>query len=285
MEPWQADWNVDADLAKKLIDAQFPQFSAQRIQPLGEGWDNAAFSVGDAVFRFPRRKDTVELLEHECVILPQLGRLPLAVPQPTWIGRPTEEFPSLFVGYPRLVGESAEGLDDSLRADCAEPLGRFLAALHAMAPPPGLPGDQLGRLDVAARSAGARQRALRLGVVVDRWLDVPPPSLGRERVVVHGDLYTRHLLVHAGVLSGVLDWGDVHLGDRAVDLSVAWSFLPPGARPHFCRAYGRIDDESWRLAHFRALTHTLAVAVYADGIGDHRLGAEARRALGYLACQ
>ena len=74
------------------------------------------------------------------------------------------------------------------------------------------------------------------------------------------DLYARHLLVDDdGGLASVIDWGDVHLGDRAVDLAIAHTFLPPVVHEAFRNAYGPVDDTTWSIARLRALWHTLTV--------------------------
>jgi aminoglycoside phosphotransferase (APT) family kinase protein len=91
-------------------------------------------------------------------------------------------------------------------------------------------------------------------------------------VVVHGDVYVRHLLVDdARRVSGAMDWGDVHAGDPAVDLSVAYAFLPPRARDAFARAYGPMDARTRRTARLRAAFHSTALAWFADDIGDAAL--------------
>jgi hypothetical protein len=61
------------------------------------------------------------------------------------------------------------------------------------------------------------------------------------------------------------------------------AFLPACARPAFLASYGPIEDETLRLARFRALYHTLALLLYAHDLGDAPLLREARRALGYLS--
>ncbi|MFH8655104.1 phosphotransferase [Streptomyces afghaniensis] len=40
--------------------------------------------------------------------------------------------------------------------------------------------------------------------------------------LVHGDLGLGRLLARDGVLTGVIDFGDTHIGDHAVDLAWAW---------------------------------------------------------------
>ena len=57
LRPWTPEREVDAGLARALVEEQFPQFKPARVEPLGEGWDNAVFKANDKwVFRFPRRQ-------------------------------------------------------------------------------------------------------------------------------------------------------------------------------------------------------------------------------------
>ncbi len=60
-----------------------------------------------------------------------------------------------------------------------------------------------------------------------------------------------------GSFAGVIDWGDAHLGDPALDLSIALSWLPPADRPAFMVAYGDIDEATWRRARFRAIHYAI----------------------------
>jgi aminoglycoside phosphotransferase (APT) family kinase protein len=275
MQPWQAERSVSESEAKALISEQFPELAGHPIQLFGEGWDNRAFLVGDKVFRFPRRQIAVPLLERECGVLPQLQHLPLPVPHPRWRGRPTPRFPWPFAGYPRLPGQPAVGVDEAVRARLAAPLGRFLRALHESRVE-GLAADELGRMDIPMRTAQAKERAAKLGLAVDDLLEVPPPG-PRPTCPVHGDLYALHLLTDGGEASGVIDWGDVHQGEPAGDLMMAFSFFGPAARETFLAAYGPVDEETLRLARFRAVVHSLALLGYARDRGDSALGDEAHR--------
>jgi aminoglycoside phosphotransferase (APT) family kinase protein len=201
--------------------------------------------------------------------------------------------------HPHLPGRTADraGLDAAGRARLVAPLGRFMAALHAIGPEEaramGAGEDPLGRFDVPGRTARAREgldrlTALGLG---DHRAAIEPALAGaagrrpaRASALVHGDLYARHLLVDdAGELCGVIDWGDVHLGDPASDLAIAHSILPPEARGAFLAAYGRpVDEDTWALARFRAAYHAILVALYADDVGDEPLSSETLGALGRI---
>jgi aminoglycoside phosphotransferase (APT) family kinase protein len=85
-------------------------------------------------------------------------------------------------------------------------------------------------------------------------------------------VYARHSLVDAARrAAGIIDWGDLHLGDPAIDLSIAFEVLPPHARDRFANAYGPIGDETWKLARYRAIYHGALVAHYGYRIGDQDL--------------
>ena len=272
-----AEIQLDAALAGALIAAQFPSLAQPRVEPLGEGWDNFVFRVNDAwVFRFPRRAVAVPLLETELRVLPRIApRLPLPVPVPELRGSPGPRFPWPFAGHRRIAGETADraALTERGRAALAEPLGKFLRTLHAL-PPSGVEPDAIGRLD-----AGRLRREIRARLPSPPpWIDDPvrPP---RAEALVHGDLHARQLLIADGRLGGVIDWGDAHLGDPAVDLAVAHALLPPDARAAFLAAYGEVEPETWKLARLRALHVSAALWTWARQRGDAPLVREALAAI------
>jgi len=302
--PWTAEEVVSPALAAELLDEQFPALAPAAVAPLGVGWDNTAYLVNSAlVVRFPRRQIAVALLEAEAHLLPWMApQLPLPVPRPELRGQPSDRFRWPFLGYRLLPGRTACALDltDDQRATAAAPLGTFLRALHELdaseAERLGAVGDLVGRLDLPTRIPRARAKLEAAApqltaaqmeaahALIAASADIQAPA---ARAVVHGDLYARHLLCdEAGRLCGVIDWGDVHLGHPAVDLSVAHGFLPPDARLAFLAAYGRhVDAETWRLARFRALFSALAIIDYSGKVGDADLEREGRRALDHVLAE
>jgi len=302
MAQWEADITLTQEDAGRLVEQQFPELAPARLEPLGAGWDNAAYVVnGRWVFRFPRRKAFTGLLENEMRYLPRLApHLPLRIPEPVWHGRPEAAFPYPFAGYELLPGETACAVrwtpEERLRN--APVLGRFLAALHGLPVDEETrakaPGDELGRADLKKRAPILRERLAQLeakqvevdGATVRGWLSrlehTPPWTKGT--CWVHGDLYARHLVVDEqhGV-TGVLDWGDVHLGDPAIDLTIAFTFLPPEARGAFREAYGDIDEATWNRARFRAFHYGVLLLNYGTSIGDEAMTRVARDALHYGA--
>jgi aminoglycoside phosphotransferase (APT) family kinase protein len=298
MAQWTAERLLSADDAQRLIDEQFPTLRPSRATLLGAGWDNTAFLVNEAyVFRFPRRQVAVDFITAETAVLPQLAsRLPLAVPTPLFVGVPDSTFPWPFAGYRQLPGRTAceAHLSPSLRQANARPLARFLSALHSIphdeAVGMGAGPDRIARMDMSTRLPEVRERLERLkgaGIIKSsapwQWIFDSVGETPASKVLVHGDLYVRHILLNGDELvTGIIDWGDVHLGHPAIDLSIAHSFLPPSAHGDFREAYGPIDDHTWRLARFRALHYAVMLSLYGHDIRDGDLVREAAVALDFL---
>ncbi len=311
---WAADIAVDVALANQSIAAQFPELRGKAVEPFGSGWDNAAFLVGGTtVFRFPRRTVAANLVEREIAVLPLVApHVPLAIPVPRYVGVATAGFPWVFAGYDLIPGRTSCSveLNDDARTGLAGPLGRFLRALHALDPAPlvarGLPPDEIARLDHGTRLPLAAQRLaalaeearaalthgdlaapfdIALPAQPERfiaWLEAHPPLALPDdaRTLVHGDLYARHLLLGADERpSGVIDWGDVHLGDPALDIAAAHLVLPATAHAAFCAAYGRIDERTWFAARYRAIYHAILELDYGVHAGDAGMRASGATAL------
>jgi aminoglycoside phosphotransferase (APT) family kinase protein len=286
---WVPDIAIDTALAARLIAEQFPALPLERIETLGNGWDNAAFLVdGRISFRFPRRRVAGNLIKREIALLPMIApHVPIAIPAPQYVGAPTHAYPWSFAGYDFIVGDTAckRALTDEQRAPFAEPLGAFLRALHAIDPRPltarGLPPDEIGRLDPVKRLRMARERVETLrahpdvaGVDLDgaiAWLEAHPPLAcpDADLRVVHGDLYARHVLLDAAPQPvGIIDWGDIHLGDPGLDLMIAHLLLPASSHPAFRAAYGTMDERAWHAGRYRAAYHAMLEIDYGVRAND-----------------
>ena len=297
-KPWAAEVEVTPVLATALIESQCAPLAPVRLESMGAGWDNTAYLVnGEWVFRFPRRTIAVPLIETEAQVLPRLAPLlPCPIPTPVWFGRPDASYKWPFVGYRRLAGDVASdvALDDDARAALAAPVARFLRALHdvplAEAQAWGTTAGVFPYLDGARLERLARPALADLvarGVIADAtpWLDVLDAGLRAlplesPLVVVHGDFYSRHILVDGDRrMAGVIDFGDLHLDHPAVDLSIVWTVLPPGVRRQFFAIYGDVDDRTRAAARLRAVTSGLAQEAYGRDVGDASIEREGVRSL------
>ncbi|MBV8370509.1 MAG: phosphotransferase [Candidatus Eremiobacteraeota bacterium] len=274
-----------------MIAAQFPELTGLSVEPFGNGWDNTAYLVGGTyVFRFPRRTIAVPLIEREVAILPLLApALPAPIPVPCFAGIPTEAFPWPFAGYVHLAGTTVSELPRAtFGTRLAGELGAFLRALHRIVPSAavarGLPPDDIGRLAHERRFALACNRLAELhaaGVIpspislTEQLARIAPQPGEGALCIVHGDLYARHVLVNQeGGLGGVIDWGDVHLGNPALDLAVVDLIFTPVEAKAFFAAYGPADARTLELARYRAIYHATLTVHYGWHTSDPALLAQ-----------
>ncbi len=297
MRQWNPERVVDEDQARGLIAAQFPELADVEIRQLAAGWDNTVHLVdGRWVFRFPRRQMAVPGVEREIATLGRLApHLPLPIPEPRFIGAPSDGFDWPWFGAPFLPGrELAEAaLAEAHREAVGAELGAFLRALHhggLMARiGPSLPIDPMRRSDMAYRVTSARERLDGLeqarlwtpNAAVTRLLEaaehLPPPP---RTVVLHGDLHVRHVLVDSeGRPTGVIDWGDVCAGDPSIDLAFGFGSLSGPARQAFIEAYGPIEGLTELRARVIAVFLAATLLAYADVARLAPLRAEALNAL------
>jgi aminoglycoside phosphotransferase (APT) family kinase protein len=281
--------STDASLVRRLVDAQFPQWTDLPIEPVRDrGTDNALYRLGhDLVVRLPRIHQASLALDKECRWLPKLApRLPLAVPMPVAKGMPADGYPWEWAVYRWLEGETAivEPVTDLDQA--ADDLALFIAALQRIdpldGPPPGthngFRGEHLAARDGAVRtSIAALGEEIDVGAVTAVWeAALRAPVWPRAPVWIHGDLDARNLLVAEGRLSAVIDFGCLGVGDPACDVMVAWKMLSADSRDTFRGALS-IDEATWVRSRGWALSQALGALSYYTLETNPVLVREARR--------
>jgi aminoglycoside phosphotransferase (APT) family kinase protein len=133
---------------------------------------------------------------------------------------------------------------------------------------------QLGELE----ALGIWNRDPALDRVLDEAERLPPSR--ETAAVVHGDLHFRQILVDdSATPTGVIDWVDVCRSDPAIDLSMYWSYLPPGGRELFLSEYGPVSEEQLLRARVIALSLSAALAHYGHREGFSAVEREAMRGL------
>ena len=78
-----------------------------------------------------------------------------------------------------------------------------------------------------------------------------------------------------GIVSGIIDWGDLSVGHPACDLSIAYSYLPPYARGVFFETYGGVDEETKLLARLIAVYIAVLILMQSVDDGNEAIAAEA----------
>ncbi|WP_098438165.1 phosphotransferase [Bacillus sp. es.034] len=277
---WDAEIAVTTCQAKKLIESQFPDLIPADIKIMDYGFDNTVMNVNiDWVFRFPRRDIAVRLLETEGKLLPLLveSGAGIQIPVPVYYGKPSSQYKWPFLGYRFVDGTIPSRAASVVReGESAISLARFLKKLHgtsvAEAGKRGVPYDEMKRLDVEKRKSVLREnlneiKKLNLlqqaGELEEYLQHLPKKSLLQETTLVHGDLHFKNIVVNKeGILSGIIDWGDVHLGHRAIDLNLIYSFLTPKGRIQFLKEYGEVGKVELDYARFKAVYTNVVLLLY-----------------------
>ncbi|MFJ7744916.1 phosphotransferase [Peribacillus sp. NPDC097295] len=295
-KPWLAEYPVSLELAEHLIKKQFPDINLKEVRQLGEGFDNTVIQLNEEyVFRFPRRPIAVTLIQVENMLLPSLaGHLPLAIPEPVFFGEPSADYPYPFTGYKMVKGYlPIEETKDS-KISSAIRLAYFLKMLHGFpvqkAKQLGIRPDGMQRLDVSFRQISLDEHLstlMTLGyseqahAISDFLKDLDLSYTPQCNTLVHGDIHVRNVLLdEEGVLVGVIDWGDVHIGDPAIDFSFLYSYFPKEARQAFFEIYGGIEAKVESLARYRAVYMLVRLLVYGIDREDNELITLARKGLG-----
>jgi len=203
----------------------------------------------------------------------------------------------MFAGYPLIAGHTitAANVTDDERRAIARQLAQFLAAFHSVSPDEarmrGAQPDPVYRLDPTRHKPTAIDRLsrlpedliasrlkARLRSLLDSLPTIKEPS---SNTLVHGDLHGSQILVSDDTheLAGVIDWGDVHLGDPASDFAVVHSMLPRDCHRDFLQAYAPVDPMFWSAAKARAIWHTIGVVTQAADVGDKAAIREAHSCL------
>ena len=211
------------------------------------------------------------------------GRAPtLSVPMPVARGEPSAGYPFVWA-ICRWLDGATPSPQDLRGAEAADALGRFVARLQSIdtagaprAAPGASRGGPLIALDEATRAAlddvvGLIQQ----GRVERDLLDpddalqvwqtaVDAPAWTGPGVWLHRDLHCANLLATDGVLTAVLDFGGLVVGDPAGDVMAAWHVLPLEHRNTFRRIVGA-DDATWTRARGWVLSQgLLALPYYLD---------------------
>lgn len=262
---------IDDTLVSRLIAAQFPQWSELPIRPvLPSGWDNRTFRLGDAMLvRLPSGEHYAGQVAKEQHWLPRLAPLlPLEIPMPVALGQPAAGYPWNWSVYRWLEGEAASSAFIADRIAFASSLGQFLGALQRVdatgGPAPGQHNFHRGGAP-ANYDGQTRQAIAALKGKIDGdaafavWEAALASTLQRPPVWVHGDINATNLLVQAGRLNAVIDFGQLGVGDPACDLAIAWTYFEGPSRQAFRDALP-LDAETWARARGWALWKALIVA-------------------------
>jgi aminoglycoside phosphotransferase (APT) family kinase protein len=283
-----ADIEVDAELARRLIDEQHPDLAGP-LTLIASGWDNVLFRLGETLcVRLPRREVAAQLIVNEQRWLPSITeRISVPVPAPVRIGLPAAYFPWSWTIATWIDGAPALDRPPAERRPAAADLARFFAELHVPAPHDA-PSNPVRGVPLVSRTEAVYERlaAGRIGrarevralwdllAAVPRWAGPP--------LWLHGDPHPANILLGtardgSARLAGVVDFGDISAGDPATDLAAAWLIFDEHGREVFRDQLQDVDDDTWQRA--RGWAVCIGTAVAASSADSPRMAAIGTHAL------
>lgn len=299
--PWDPDFEFTANQLESFLKKKIPSFSTTTSpELLDHGWDNDVYLIDNYIFRCPRRKIAATLIERENIALELLkDRLNIDIPNAQFklIGPPEYNYP--FHGYKILKGLPLykANLSTQDRVNTISIFALFLKKLHSIPIheilDAGLGPQVFNRTNkdnIANQIHNRLQRPhlkhevarynVQISMLCDEALTV---TLNNDcHVLVHGDLYSKHLLFNDKKLSGIIDWGDVGINHSVIDLSSLYSMFPKECHNDFFKIYGNLSDEVKVFAKLLAVHSSLACLDFSESNNDTELKIESKKALSYI---
>lgn len=248
--------SIDKTLVEKLIITQFPQWRNLPISAVANsGWDNRSFHLGDDMLvRLPSAPEYAMQVAKEQYWLPKLATcLPLLIPTPLAIGKPTVEYPYAWSIYRWIDGETVAASHTLNLEELAIDLAEFLMALQKInthnAPSPGVHNFHRGG-DLAIYDKETKQALSLLKGIINTelahyiWQSATATKWTKAPVWIHGDISPGNLLVRNGKLAAVIDFGLIASGDPACDLAIAWTLFKGKCRERL-RETLNLDAATW----------------------------------------
>ena len=268
MKMHDGEVDIDAELVRRLVAAQFPWLTNLPIRELqATGTVNAIYRLGDHLYaRLPRVQDWAQDLDKEWQWLPRLApHLSLQTPEPVAHGHPESSYPFAWAIYRWIDGQPyADALVDDER-EAARELAQFVVELRRIDPVGAPRGGRrpLRELDAVTRAALQSARdAIDSEAATAAWeRALQAPAWNGTAVWIHTDLLRSNVLVRDGRLCAVIDFGGAGVGDPAADVIAAWSVFGHTGRGVF-RDTLDVDDGTWDRARGFALHQAALIIPY-----------------------
>lgn len=216
-----------------VLTHEVPDLTINTITLISAGWDNLVADInGEWIFRFPRKKDVMQTLEREVLLLKHLhNSISMPIPHYECIGLHTA-----FVGYRKILGDA---LNEKLYLKCsienrqkiAESLALFLTQFHHAVniedafqwgyqkyhiPLQWIEHDLLGTL-----SNSEIERIVNEALTYAKQ----NPCNTKNLVILHNDLHGGNLAfdIQTEQITGIFDFSDAAIGNYSVDFGKLFS--------------------------------------------------------------
>jgi aminoglycoside phosphotransferase (APT) family kinase protein len=269
------EFEIDVSLVSNLLAEQHPDLQHLTIYPVDSGWDNTIFRLGEQLcVRLPRRQVAADIIVNEQIWLPLLTDcLPLPIPTPYRLGKPGQSYPWRWSIVPWLAGVTAD--QKQPHPNQVQRFVSFLRSLHQPAPA-NAPVNKVRGVPLSQRVASVEERMQRLKTksnlitpeIEKIWNQALDAPIDVEPTWLHGDLHPQNILVENGIITGIIDWGDITSGDLATDLASIWMlFSDQNIRQQAITKYPNVSQATLQRAKGWAIF--FAVVLLDTGLVDN----------------
>ncbi|WP_143307167.1 phosphotransferase family protein [Chitinophaga vietnamensis] len=220
------------------IHRNFPQLDTQVIRFCGEGMDSRAFELNHSlIFRFPKYDHVAEQLRVERCLLPRLrSHVSVAIPDFSYFGYQQENgLP--FAGYEKINGIPLTDIRRLPSPELINDIAAFIRQVHAFPVADALACntnliEQRSHYEELLEIA---QTTLYPHIEAHSYVETLfHDYLSEEKnfvytpVLLHADLSADHIFIDPATqrLSGIIDFGDVCIGDPDFDLMYLYAYPP-----------------------------------------------------------
>ncbi|MGB3366729.1 MAG: aminoglycoside phosphotransferase family protein [Acidaminobacteraceae bacterium] len=227
------------DIKKEIIE-KHPQFKESKFRENINGWSNYVVVVDDEyIFRITRDEYSAKMLEIEKMILPFFrGKFEIEIPNFEYVSDKKSIYN--YVGYKLIKGkelskEILESLSNEEYKTIAKSVADFLSSLHSI----DIISSRIDMENISNRNnewVRFKDNVLeKSNKVLDKkeksWISNIFDEFNRElskedlkTSFLHGDFTDDHILVNnKNNVSGIIDFGDLCIGDTAFDFAGIYS--------------------------------------------------------------
>lgn len=237
--------DITVDIAKKLIEEQFPKWKHLEIYPVAKsGHDNRTFHLGKQMsIRLPSGEGYASQAAKESQWLPYLQEhLHFPVSKPLAVGKPTEYYPYPWAVHAWIEGDTLLDCPNVNQKTFAQDLANALKSLQSVscvgAPAPGLHNYYRGASpkvyhNQTMESLEKLKNRLPIEKLKKIWEQCIAEDYKGSPVFVHGDIAPGNILLRNNQFYGLIDFGVLGTGDPACDYAMAWTYFNKEARAAF----------------------------------------------------